>query len=69
MAPDKNYVDQVTPEKISKIYLENGQIITVDQANQIIEFLYMIAEMALDSIEKEMQKEKSRKKRSGGSNS
>lgn len=69
MAPSKNYFDRVTPEQVIKIYSENDQIITVDQANQIIEFLYMIAEIALDSIEKEIQEEKSRKKKSDGSNS
>ncbi len=63
MALNKNHLDQVTPEQIIKIYAEEGMAITVDQAKQILEFMYMIADIALDIAE-----EKLRKKEPDGSN-
>ncbi len=58
MGLNKNYLNQVTPEQIIKIYVEGGIVITVDQASQIIEFMYMLAEIDLNIAEAELRKEK-----------
>jgi hypothetical protein len=58
MALNKKYVNQVTPELVIKTYAEHGQIITVDEAEKIIEFMYMLAEIALDIAEEDLKKEK-----------
>jgi hypothetical protein len=36
---------------INRIVYEDGQVITVKQANKILEFMYMFAEIALDIVE------------------
>jgi hypothetical protein len=54
----KKYVDQITPEQVIKIYAEDGVTIAINQAGQIIEFLYMITEIALDIAEEELHEEK-----------
>ena len=58
MGLNKNYLNQVTPEQIIKIYVEGGIVTTVDQASQIIEFMYMLAEIDLNIAEAELRKEK-----------
>ena len=57
MSLHRQYVDQVTPDKMIKLYAEDGIVITVDQAEKIIEFMYMLAEMALDILEERVKKE------------
>lgn len=64
MALNKDYVDQVTPEQVIKIYAEDGIVLTIEQAEKIIEFMYMLAEISLEIFER-----KQTEKRSGGSNS
>jgi hypothetical protein len=54
MLLDSEYVNQVRPEQIIKIFAKDGQVITIDQANKILEFMYMLADIALDIAEKEM---------------
>ena len=58
MGLNKNYLNQVTPEQIIKIYVEGGIVTTVDQASQIIEFMYMLAEIDLNIAEAQLRKEK-----------
>jgi hypothetical protein len=58
MALEKSYVNQVTPQQVIKIYAAGGINLTIDQANQILEFMYMLAEIALDIAEEELNKEK-----------
>jgi hypothetical protein len=58
MLSDYKYTNQVKPEQIIKIFAKDGQVITIDQANKILEFMYMLADMALDIAVKEMRKEK-----------
>jgi hypothetical protein len=57
MSLNKNYVGQVTREQVIKNYAEHGHVINVDQANQILEFMYMFADIALEIAEDEMKKE------------
>ncbi len=66
MALKKNYVNQVTPEQVIKNYAEHGQVIIEDQAKQILEFMYMVADIALDIAEKELREEKLRRSNPNG---
>jgi hypothetical protein len=58
MAHNENFGDRVTPERIIQIYSEGGMTINVDQAKQILEFMYMLADVALDIAEEDLRKEK-----------
>lgn len=50
------YENEIQPETIVKIYREDGIEITMEQARGILEFLYMLANIALDNAEKEINK-------------
>ncbi len=41
-------MEKVLPEEIMKVLKEHGTEVSVEDAKRILEFMYMIAEMALD---------------------
>lgn len=53
MPLQSKYVNQVTPQEVIKLYGVEGITLTVEQTNQVLEFMYMIAEFALEDIMKE----------------
>ncbi len=56
MALDKRYINQVMPEQVIKTYADHGHLITVEEAEGIIEFMHMLAEIALDIAEEKLKK-------------
>jgi len=48
------YVEEVQPGTVMEIYKEHGTTITLEQAEWVIRFLYLIADIALDKFEKEI---------------
>jgi hypothetical protein len=56
---NKNYDGNVSSERVGRIYTEQGMTINVDQAKQILEFMYMVAEIALEIAEEGLRKGKS----------
>lgn len=47
-------VRRVTPNQVIKLFADGGQTITVEQANKVLEFMYMLAEVTLEVAEKEI---------------
>jgi len=51
MALNNNHVHKIAPIQIIKLYAEEGITISIDQATEILKFMRLLVEMALDKVE------------------
>lgn len=49
------YVDEVQPVTVVEIYKRYGMTISLNQAEEIVKFLYLLADVMVDNFQKEIE--------------